>query len=170
MTVNAAIMPRPTLEGGEYVNEDLASDRSSLVDPAPSAGQCATKRILVADDDPLICGLLAATLEDTGFQVKTAKDGEAAWAELLASHYDLLVTDDIMPKASGLALVRRIRVAAMALFVIVASDRLDADDVAKLNHDPWARFDAFVRKPFTTSELLRVVFRVLAMERVNGLM
>jgi len=109
----------------------------------------------------LVCGMLAASLED-GYQVKTAIDGEAAWAELLASRYDLLITDDIMPKASGLALVRRIRVASMALSVIVASDRLDADDVAKLNHDPWARFDAFVRKPFTTSELLAVVYRVLA--------
>ena len=110
----------------------------------------------------MVCGMLAASLEDAGYQVKTAIDGEAAWAELLASRYDLLITDDIMPKASGLALVRRIRVASMALSVIVASDRLDADDVAKLNHDPWARFDAFVRKPFTTSEFLAVVYRVLA--------
>jgi CheY-like chemotaxis protein len=120
----------------KMVNEDPASGRPSLAHPAPAAGQCATKRILIGDDDSLICGLLAASLEDAGYQVKTAKDGEAAWTELLASRYDLLVADDIMPKASGLALVRRIRVASMAVFVVVASDRLDAVDVAKLNHDP----------------------------------
>jgi two-component system alkaline phosphatase synthesis response regulator PhoP len=161
--IDAAIILGRILESDRFVNKDLVSDRSSLLHPAPTAGQCAAKRILVANSDPLVCGLLVATLEDTGFQVKTARDGEAAWAELLASHYDLLVTEDIMPKASGLALVRRIRVAAMALSVIVASNRLDGDDFAKLNHGPWARFEAFVRKPFTTAELLTVVFRVLAM-------
>jgi len=146
----------------KMVDEDPASGRPSLAHPALAAGQCAAKRILIADDDSLVCGVLAASLEDAGYQVTTAKDGEAAWAELLASRYDLLVTDDIMPKTSGLALVRRIRVASMALFVVLVSDRLDAVDVAKLNHDPWARFDAFVCKPFTMSEMLTVVQRVLA--------
>jgi DNA-binding response OmpR family regulator len=156
------------------VSEDLASNRLSLRHPGPQrqlhlpddrtpAGcQGATKRILIADGDVLLRDMLAASLEDAGYQVKTAKDGEAAWAELLARCYDLLVTDDIMPKTSGLALVRRIRVASMALFVVLVSDRLDAVDVAKLNHDPWARFDAFVCKPFTMSEMLTVVQRVLA--------
>ena len=152
----------PRFAAERMANEGPAGGRPFLAHPALAAGQCATKRILIANGDSLVCGMLAASLEDAGYQVKTAIDGEAAWAELLASRYDLLITDDIMPKASGLALVRRIRVASMALSVIVASDRLDADDVAKLNHDPWARFDAFVRKPFTTSELLAVVYRVLA--------
>jgi DNA-binding response OmpR family regulator len=154
----------PPFAAQKTVNEGPVSGRPFLGHPALAEGPCAAKRILIANGDSLVCGLLSASLEDAGYQVKAAKDGEAAWAELLASRYDMLVTDDIMPKASGLALVRRIRVASMALLVIVASDRLDAGDVAKLDHDPWARFDALVRKPFTTSELLAVVRRVLAAE------
>ena len=139
-------------------------DHTSLTQAAPSAVHGEPKRILVVDDDPFVCGLLAATLEDAGYQVKTAADGEAAWGALLGSRYDLLVTDDIMPKASGLALVRRIRVADMALPVIVASERLDAMDIVKLSRDPWSRFDGFVRKPFTMSEVLAAVHTLLAKE------
>jgi len=121
-------------------------------------------RILVVDDDAMTCGMVAATLEDAGYDVRTAGDGEAAWAALLASTFNLVITDDIMPKASGLALVRRIRVADLALLVIVASDRLDPTEVAKLTHDPWSRFDAYLHKPFTTFQMLAAVHTVLSTE------
>ena len=139
-------------------------DQTSLTHAVPSVIHHGPKRILVVDDDSFLCGLVAATLEDAGHQVKTAADGEAAWGALLGSRCDLLVTDDIMPKASGLALVRRIRVADMALPVIVASERLDAMDIVKLSRDPWSRFDGFVRKPFTMSEVLAAVHTLLAKE------
>ena len=131
------------------------------VHAAPSAEHGRSKRILVVDDDSLICGLVSATLEDAGYEIKTAADGYAAWAALLAGGYDLLVTGDTIPKISGLALVRRIRVADMALPVIVTSESLDGRDAAELNRDPWARFDALVRKPFTMSELLATVHSLL---------
>ena len=137
-------------------------DRILLIGVAPPEVHPEPRCILVADDDSMMCGLVAATLEDAGHQVKTATDGETAWVALLAHKYDLLVTDDIMPRVSGLALVRRIRVAAMAIPVIVASERLDADDAARLNSDPWSRFDAFIHKPFTMSDLLAAVHSVLA--------
>ena len=162
---------RPTLPAES--SGDGSATRGDFAESVPeSAGQRIDnaavhgepKRILVVDDDSIVCGLVAAALEAAGHQVKTAADGEAAWGTLLAGHYDLLVTDDIMPKASGLALVRRIRVAAIALPIIVASERLDAADVVRLNRDPWARFDAFVRKPVAPSELLATVHSLLAAE------
>ncbi|MBI4626140.1 MAG: response regulator [Verrucomicrobia bacterium] len=127
----------------------------------PHAGHGGPNRILVVDDDPIVRGLEATTLEHAGFQVEMAADGEAAWRALLTHDYDLLVTDYIVPKVSGLALVRQHRVASMALPVIVISEMSDALDTAKLNRDPWSRIDAFVRKPFTTSELMAAVHRVL---------
>jgi CheY-like chemotaxis protein len=114
------------------------------------------KRILVVDDDPAVRQVVAAVLQHTGHQVETAADGEAAWKALLTTTYDLLVTDHLMPKVSGLALVRLIRVARMALPVIMTSGSMED---ALLPRDPWSRVDAFVRKPFTPSELLAVVGR-----------
>jgi CheY-like chemotaxis protein len=118
--------------------------------------------VLVADADEATRGSMVSALEHGGLVVDAAADGETAWAALLARRYDLLVTSDVMPKASGLALVRRIRVAVMALPVIVASDRLDAEDVARLSRDPWARFDAFIRKPVDLEELLAMAHKLLA--------
>jgi CheY-like chemotaxis protein len=132
-------------------------DQTSLTHAVPSVIHHGPKRILVVDDDSFLCGLVAATLEEAGHQVKTAADGEAAWGALLASHYDLLVTDHLMPKASGLALVRRIRLVNRVLPIIVVSEKLDAADVLKLSRDPWQRFDTLIRKPFTMSELLAAV-------------
>jgi len=143
---------------------NVICDHPSLTPASQPATHDESKRILVVENDPLMCGLMSATLEDAGHRVKTVADGDAAWRALLASKYDLVVTEDIMPKVSGLALVRRIRVADMALRVIVASARLDAADVVKLSRDPWSRFDAFVRKPFTTSDLIAAVHGVLTVE------
>jgi len=126
------------------------------------------KRILVVDGDPAFRGLMSGALEACGHQVEIAADGEAAWRALLSKEYDLLVTCDVMPKASGLDLVRRLRVAVMEIPVIVASDRLDEEDVKKISRDPWARFNGFVHKPFQASELLATVNSVLLADASRG--
>jgi len=117
-----------------------------------------SKRILVADSDPGLCRMIVFLFEQAGHRDETAADGELAWAALLADDYDLLVTGRNMPKVSGLALVRRVRVAQMALPTILISGTPAA---AELSRDPWQRVDAFVRKPFTISELLAAVHRLL---------
>ncbi len=106
--------------------------------------------------------MVMASMEPAGHRVDAAEDGEAAWKALLANVYDLMITDHIMPKASGLALVRRMRVAEIVLPVIVASETLDATDALRLSHDPWARVDACVHKPVTAAELLEAVRGVFA--------
>jgi CheY-like chemotaxis protein len=126
---------------------------------ANGGAQINAKRILVVDDDPVTRGLVADLLDGVGHYVETATDGESAWKALLNRNFDLLVTDDLMPKASGLALVRRIRVAKMALPIVLASDRLDLGDVARMNRDPWSRFDVFLSKPYSLSGMLHAVER-----------
>lgn len=49
------------------------------------------KRILVVDDEPLICRLYSELLVDSGYEVDTAEDGAIAWDELQRNGYDLLV-------------------------------------------------------------------------------
>jgi len=118
-------------------------------------------RILVVEDDEVIRSLEAVILESAGHSVDTAENGEAAWRTLQASDYDLLVTDYIMPGVSGLALVRQLRIANMALPVVMVSGTLETLDTAKLARDPWSRIHAFVRKPFSQPELLSAVHSAL---------
>jgi CheY-like chemotaxis protein len=72
--------------------------------------------------------------------------------------YDLLITDNDMPKVTGLELVRKLRAARMALPVIMASGTLPV-------HDPerslWFQPAAVLLKPYRAEELLTTVIEVL---------
>ena len=67
------------------------------------------KKILLVDDDAELRFLLATTLEESGFDVKTARSGKRALALIANSDFDLIVTDFMMPEMDGLELARAIR-------------------------------------------------------------
>ena len=68
-----------------------------------------THNILIADDDPAIQRLLKDFLEGLGYKVTSAMDGDTAIMELQKNHYDLLISDVIMPGTDGIALIKIIR-------------------------------------------------------------
>jgi DNA-binding response OmpR family regulator len=126
---------------------------------APTQGSPGPRnRILVVDDDRLIRLLSAAVLVHSGYQVDTAEDGEAGWEALQAKSYDLLITDNNMPKVSGLELVEKLRSKNTALPVILVSGAIPTEE---LNRHPWLQLDATLLKPFTDDGLLGTVKRVL---------
>lgn len=133
---------------------------------SPAAAARAMPRTLIVDDDPAILVMEALILERAGHRVDRAQDGETAWQALLQRNYDLLLTDNQMPGTSGVALVRQLRVANMELPVVMISGTLGDIDTQRLSHDPWARIDAFLQKPFTVQQLLATV--QLALGRLNG--
>src|ERR1041385_7209715 len=75
-------------------------------------------RILVVDDEVEIRQVNAEVLRRFGYQTETVADGAAAWEALQANRYDLLITDNRMPKVSGVELVKKMRSAHMTLPVI----------------------------------------------------
>jgi DNA-binding response OmpR family regulator len=115
-------------------------------------------RLLVVEDDPGICQLCAVALISSGYQVDTAEDGSVGWEALQASNYDLLITDNAMPKMSGVELVKMLRSARMTLPVVMASG---TPPVEALNGDSSLQLAATLLKPFTMHELLATVERVL---------
>jgi two-component system alkaline phosphatase synthesis response regulator PhoP len=121
------------------------------------SGIAPSNRILLVDDDIDIRLLSADLLFHSGYQVDTAGDGESGWEALQTRNYDLLITDNQMPKVSGLELVKKLRSARMALPVILASGAMPED----LNRLPWLHLAAKLWKPFTPDELLGTVKRVL---------
>lgn len=60
-----------------------------------------SKKILIADDDARIALLLKVRLEEKGYSVSTAKDGEEALAKARSEKPDLLISDVRMPKMEG---------------------------------------------------------------------
>jgi DNA-binding response OmpR family regulator len=116
------------------------------------------QRILVVDDEPLIRHLSTKVLAGCGYQVDTAEDGAAAWQALNSDSYDLLVTDNNMPKVSGVELLKMLHAARMTLPVIMVSGAMPTDE---LSWHPWLQIDASLAKPFSSAALLETVRRVL---------
>ncbi len=137
--------------------------------PAGATLQCQTsppRRILVVEDEPDIRRLNAEVLESSGYEVDTAEDGMAGWKALRAVRhapetYALLITDHDMPGLSGLALVKKLRAARMALPVIMATGTLPTEDL--FTRYPWFQPAAALIKPYSIEQLLGTVQLVLLM-------
>ena len=129
-------------------------------EPAEAQHRCGANphRILVVDDDFSIRELGAVVLSASGYQVDTAEDGEAGWEALHASSYDLLITDNTMPKVSGVELVKNMRSARMTMPVVLASGAIPSEAV---NRNSSLQIAATLLKPFTGDELLGTVKKVL---------
>jgi len=106
-------------------------------------------RILVVEDDTDIRRYSAQALMGSGYDVEAAEDGAAAWETLQAKAFNLLITDNNMPRLTGVELVRKLRSARMALPVIMATGRLPVEALAK---NPSLQLAALLPKPFSTAE------------------
>jgi DNA-binding response OmpR family regulator len=114
-----------------------------------------THRILVADDEPIIRRLIASILIGSGYHVDAAEDGAVAWEALQTKAYDLLITDNNMPRLSGVELVHNLRSARMALPVVMVAGPMSEDEI------PSLQLAAMLPKPFAMSALLDTVENVL---------
>jgi CheY-like chemotaxis protein len=112
------------------------------------------RQILVVDDEPLICRLNAEVLIDAGYHVDVAADGVVAWDMLQLKRYDLLITDNQMPKVSGVELVKKLHLASICLPVIMATSALPVEELKRLK---WLPIALVLLKPYTITELLNAV-------------
>jgi DNA-binding response OmpR family regulator len=115
-------------------------------------------RILVVEDDPDIRHSNAMVLHHAGYHVDTAEDGASGWNLLKASHYDVLITDNTMPRVTGMELIKKLRSEEMPLSVILASGTATTEE---LDRHPWLKVDAVLIKPYTTEAILDAVKKVL---------
>jgi CheY-like chemotaxis protein len=115
------------------------------------------KNILVVDDEPAICELLAAVFSDEGYKVLTAKDGREAWLRMVESHPDLVVSDIMIPFISGEELCKQMmadpQLRSIPLILMSAAAQHKATDAC-----PGA---VFIHKPFDLNTLLPLVQELL---------
>jgi DNA-binding response OmpR family regulator len=117
--------------------------------------------VLVVDDDPDVCDLVTYKLEQSGFAVRRASDGDAALREVAAEIPDLVLLDIMMPGMTGLEVLQRLRADATTagLPVILLSAKAQESDVER-GFELGA--DDYVVKPFSPRELARRVSAVMA--------
>ncbi|MDH4222807.1 MAG: response regulator [candidate division Zixibacteria bacterium] len=80
-----------------------------------------TEKVLIADAEMRMCESLSALLNNSGYEVETACDGERALSLINQNNFDLVITDINLPKVNGLELLRRIKSIDKEAMVIIMS-------------------------------------------------
>lgn len=111
------------------------------------------KTILLVDDDDSIRIATQTILTRKGFTVTSAADGKLALDLFKANpdEFDIIVTDQSMPKMSGSDLVREIRKTKSNIPIILSTGQLGAEDQKDFNE---AGITGFIQKPWTAEELI----------------
>ncbi|HWS31288.1 MAG TPA: ATP-binding protein, partial [Actinoplanes sp.] len=119
----------------------------------PAVSGTGNVRILVADDNADMRAYLTRLLTAENWRVETVADGEAAVHAIRRARPDLLVTDVMMPRLDGFALVRRLRTdpATRALPIVMLSARAGQESGVE---GLGAGADDYVVKPFSARELI----------------
>ena len=135
------------------------------------------KKVLVVDDEPDVRNFLAACIEDAGFQVATAVDGADALQKLQADPPDLMTLDMVMPRVSGISLIRQLRgmeqFVRLPVIVITAHahDEMGSEDIKDFNaFASGLRPRYMMEKPITPKKLVNAIGDILGVEVEEALL
>jgi DNA-binding response OmpR family regulator len=121
-------------------------------------------RILLVDDEQALAYVLKQGMEEHGYAVDVASDGEEALAYLGSEGYDLVVLDILLPDVDGFSICQRMRAERSNVPVLMLTAR-DAVEDRVLGLDCGA--DDYVVKPVDPRELLARMRALLRRERVE---
>ncbi|MED3855093.1 response regulator transcription factor, partial [Priestia megaterium] len=109
------------------------------------------ERILIVEDEVEIGTILKMELEHEGYQVKIKDNGKDGLETALLKTFDLILLDIMLPKMSGIEVLRKLRKRAINVPIILLTARNSTlDKVMGLDHGA----NDYITKPFKTEELL----------------
>lgn len=126
-------------------------------------------RLLVVEDEKSIAEAIQALLADKGYSVDLAFDGDDGLEYILTGLYDLVLLDIMLPKRSGLSVLKRVREAGLETPIIFLTAKSQTYD--KVNGLDLGA-DDYITKPFEADELLariRLRTRQSSLIRANQL-
>jgi len=116
------------------------------------------KRILAIDDEPVIIKGLKFSLEQDGYSVDAAYDGEEALSKFSSNSYDLIILDVMLPKMNGIEVCQKIREKSNIPIIMLTAKGEDMDKILGLEYGA----DDYMTKPFNILELkarIKSIFR-----------
>lgn len=116
--------------------------------------------ILLAEDEPILRMLVMDSLEDEGYEIDAAVDGEEALEKITAREYDLIILDYMMPKMTGIEVIEKTRAlpersGVRILMLSAKNQQAEQDKVLQ------AGADDFMSKPFSPLDLIAKVGQML---------
>ncbi len=118
------------------------------------------KKILVVDEVPSSLKELKYSLEEDGYIVDVATDGEEAYSKIRGNEYDLVILDLVLPKLDGFEVCKQIRTDLGCPIIILTEKDDDSSKVSALEFCA----DDYITKPFNILELkarIKAIFRRL---------
>ncbi|MDD3919682.1 MAG: response regulator transcription factor [Eubacteriales bacterium] len=106
-------------------------------------------RILLVDDEPLIIKGLRFSLQQEGYEIDDAADGEQALERVQHNSYDLILLDVMLPKLSGIEVCQRIREGSDVPIIMLTAKGEDMDKILGLEYGA----DDYMTKPFNILEV-----------------
>ena len=119
------------------------------------------KKVLVVDDEKLIVKGIRFSLEQDGMEVDCAYDGQEALDKAMATAYDMILLDVMLPKMDGFEVCQRIREFSNMPIVMLTAKGDDMDKILGLEYGA----DDYITKPFN---ILEVKARIKAIFRRNN--
>lgn len=116
------------------------------------------KKVLVVDDEKLIVKGIRFSLEQDGFEVDCAYDGEEALEKAKTDNYDMILLDVMLPKLDGFAVCQQIRDFSDVPVIMLTAKGDDMDKILGLEYGA----DDYITKPFN---ILEVKARIKAIMR-----
>ena len=120
-------------------------------------------RILVVDDEMLLLKGIRFNLENEGYQVDTASDGEEALNLAMANNYDVIILDLMLPKLSGIEVCMKVREFSTVPIIMLTAKSEDSDKL--MGFESGA--DDYVTKPFNILELKARIRALLRRSAIN---
>ncbi len=108
-------------------------------------------RVLVVEDEKKVSGFIQRGLEEEGFSVAVAYDGEEGVVKAESEHFDLILMDIMLPKKDGLDAIRELREQQVMTPILCLTARDSVDDKVS-GLDIGA--DDYLAKPFAFAELV----------------
>ena len=122
-------------------------------------------RVLVVDDEENITFLLDSALRHFGFEVRVARTGREALAEVERFDPDVMLLDVMLPDLDGFEIVRRMRMDAVKVPVLFLTARDAVDDKVR---GLTLGGDDYVTKPFSLEEVMARIQVILRRQGVGG--
>ena len=107
------------------------------------------QKVLVVDDEKLIVKGIRFSLEQDGFEVDSAYDGEEALEMARANDYDIILLDVLLPKLDGFEVCQQIREFSSVPIIMLTAKGDDMDKILGLEYGA----DDYVTKPFNILEV-----------------
>ena len=123
--------------------------------------------ILAVDDSASMRRIVSFTLKSAGYEVVEAVDGEDAFDKANARPFDLVLTDQNMPRLDGIGLTRRLRGHASFKAIPILILTTESSDQMK-QAGKAAGASGWLVKPFDPNRLIEVVRKVLTLTRARA--